>query len=187
MKTKKYVYLHLLLGAFMLMGITNANANGISGPKQYVEIARSVLISTIPDERIDKAIAHLDASLNSSYWSVSSEFISVLTPEGKRAFIDMRLAAAELEKIDNYSTDVEWALTYLFQATCDLAENVIGLGTLTIVSIDDILEIEEDADLYAKSTEIALEQFRDALQEHDVFDIDRAIKHFSNAWKYASR
>lgn len=191
MKKTKYVYIHLLLGAFILLGIANANANGISGPKEYVEIARSILINTTPAdtksaERIDKAIAHLDDSLNAAYWSEGGTFISELTPEGKRAFIDMRLAAAELEKIDNYSSDVEAALTYLFQAACDLAENVVGLGTLTITIIDVILEMEEETDLYTKSTEKALEQFRDALQEHDVFDIDRAIKHFSNSWKYAS-
>lgn len=190
------------LGLLLLLATTATWADGIEGPKSFVESAHYRLVYVLEEldvedakiiKRLEKALDHLEASLDDEAWLVHAGFLSVLSEDGAKAFSEIRKAAKDLEKIEDEPGDVldevGYALDDLFAAACDLAENEILSAMDTMyghLDEDTIPEVLGEADR-PKQAEKALDDFLDALEEHADDEFAQAIRDFEHSWKNALR
>ena len=139
-----------------------------SGTKEMV---RDVLAGLLPtgnaatDNRINKAIGHLDKSLAADLWADESH----LARKGAKVFDEEQKAVDELMKIAEPPAEVTAAIAALVAADELLAQTVI----------------DEAADGREKNA--ALAEMANAAEELARGRPDKAIGHYNRAWQHAIR
>jgi hypothetical protein len=138
------------------------------GTKQVVISNLSALLPTSDkktDDRIEKAIEHINKSLDSNLWETDS----TLSKKGKKVFEEEKKAVHELMKID--APDVSAEIRALVSADETLAQTAIEEA---IAASGDQKEIDK-----------ALKEIDKAQEEIDKGHFDKAIEHYKKAWHHA--
>lgn len=135
------------------------------------------------DQRIEKAIEHIEKSVASELWETDS----TLTMEGKKVFDEEKDAVKELMKIvedgDPADTHVDLVISVLVAVDAELAD----------VAIEQAIEQAEAAGCDEESGDSdcqkALEEIAKAQEERGKAQVelkpDEAIEHYKKAWEHA--
>ena len=150
-----------------------AYERGATPPQESKRSVIDDLIASLPtgdektDERITKAVEHVESSLDPDLWVDSSH----LTKGGIKVFQEEKKAVHELMKID--ATDVSAQINALVNADELLART----------AIDEAIAAGGDQGRIAKAeTEMATAQ-----AEMDGGAFDKAIEHYKKAWHHAQK
>ena len=143
--------------------------------------ALSALLSTgdnKTDKRIEKALKHLEKSLDPKLWETDS----TLTKKGKKVFDEEKKAIKHLQKLikdKKVADDVK-----------DVCENVIDeLLTadklLAETALNEAKEYEGNKKKVDKEIEKSEKEFEKATKELEKGKPDKAIDHYKKAWEHA--
>ena len=158
-------------------------ADSARARKQDVRDGLAALLPTgdaRDDERIQKALAHLDKSLEAGRWAGDDR----LDPKGGASVFDEERAAVEdLDRVK--ATDVGWAIDDLVSIDEQLAQTAIddARAAITANATGDPREIQKANDELLK----AMDEMDKAGAERAKGHADRAIEHYRNAWDHAQK
>ena len=143
------------------------------------------------DKRIEKAIAHINKSLNPDFWDTDS----TLTKKGKKVFDEEKKAVKELMKIEDI--DVSESIDSLVSIDKTLAKIAIGMATITATAAGCYVEGNDDpeCDKPLKEIDKAEDEMGKAQEELDHMKkdgtldpkYDKAIDHYKKAWEHAQK
>lgn len=125
------------------------------------------------DKGIEKAIKHIDKSLEDDLWEDDSH----LTKKGKKVFDEEKKAVKDLEKIVKdqgpIAANAQAAIDLLVGADAALAQNAIDEAIAAGGEAKEIAKAEEEMDK--------------AQKELDKGDFDKAIERYKKAWEHAQK
>ena len=132
------------------------------------------------DQRIRKAIEHLDKSLEDELWVGEDR----LDPkDGKKVFDEERKAVKELEEVRSF--DVSWAIEELLDIDEELAQTAIDDAEAAIMA--NLAGDPKEIDKANRELLKAMEEMDKAETARDQGDAEKAIEHYRKAWEHAQK
>jgi len=133
------------------------------------------------DKKLDKALEHLDKSLNPDYWVDGGTLVA---KDGKKVFSEESKAVKDLEKIKN--TDVSGAIAELVAIDNSLAQGAIEAAQ---EAYDDLCSdpTTKECKKAAKELDKAAKELDKADKEIDKGHFAHAIGKYKKAWEKADK
>ena len=176
----------VVLAVFCMNGsVAFAGFDGRSAKESQIDILSNLLATgnDKTDERIEKAIVHIEKSLAPELWE--TEFS--LTEKGKKVFKEEKKAVKELMKVEDI--DVSKSIGSLVSTGQILAQIAIYMATKTAEAAEcyDGGNDDPECDKALKEIDKAEAEIDKAQKEYDKGKYDKAIDHYKKAWEHAQK